>query len=65
MVKILKQVYSKLTFWDMGLLKIYGALFGVLVGWYFYEQISSLIPFVLGSFIILMVRFLYVIFIKQ
>lgn len=65
MIKILERVYSKLTIWDMGLLKLYGALFGLLVGWYFHEQLTAWVPFIVGAFLILMLRFLYVLFVKK
>jgi len=65
MIDFLKRVYSKLSIWDMGFLKIYGALFGILVGWYFHEQITSWVPLIVGAFIALMLRFLYVLFVKK
>ena len=55
---------SKFGFWDIGFLKLYGAIFGAIVGAYFPEVIkAALIPLVIIS-AILAVRYLYLLFLK-
>ena len=64
MIAYMKKRLSKFGFWDIGFLKLYGAIFGAIVGAYFPEVIkAALIPLAV-IFILLAIRYLYLLFIK-
>lgn len=60
LLKILEQkVKSNYTFWDIGLLKTYGAIPGLILGAYFPEFVIKYFWVFAGFFLVLMFRYLY------
>ena len=55
---------ANFTTWDIGLLKTYGAIFGLIVGAYFPAFVLKYLWLFVGIFLILMFRYLYLLFIK-
>ncbi len=62
---ILKRMKDNFTDWDYGFLKLYGALFGMIVGAYFPEFVKSNLIIVIIVFTILLVRYMYLLFFKK
>lgn len=59
-----QKVRKNYSIWDLGLLKTYGAIPGLLIGAYFPDFIIEYTWLLIGIFIILMTRFIYLIFLK-
>ncbi|MEL6558734.1 MAG: hypothetical protein AAFQ94_11155 [Bacteroidota bacterium] len=66
MKNFLKNMTNKLranfTILDFGFLKLYGALFGAVLGAMFHEFILTNIRWFVGAFVFLLLRFLYLMF---
>lgn len=66
---LIDRIYDKMsqnfTKWDYGLLKTYGAIFGLLVGAYFPEIIKQGQFVLLSIFLIILFRYIYLLFIKK
>ncbi len=56
---------ANFSFLDYGFLKIYGAIFGLLVGAYYPEVVKTYTWFLVTLFLLLMGRFLYLLFVKK
>ncbi|NNE25765.1 MAG: hypothetical protein HKN09_02880 [Saprospiraceae bacterium] len=61
----MKKRMDKFGFWDIGFLKLYGAIFGAIVGAYFPEIIKAAVVPLAIIFVLLASRYLYLLFIKQ
>ena len=59
------KVRNDFTTVDLGLLKLYGALFGLVMGAYFPDFARRYLPVLVGLFLLLLVRFLYLLFRKH
>ena len=64
MINYLKKRINKFGFWDIGFLKMYGAIFGAIIGAYFPEVIKAILIPLVVIFILLAVRYFYLLFIK-
>ena len=60
-----QNMIKNFTFLDYGFLKLYGAIFGLLIGAYFADIVKSYVLFFLLIFLCLMIRFLWLIFVKK
>ena len=69
MVKFLyrldRKTRANFTFWDLSLLKAYGAIPGLILGAYFPAFILENMWWLLLIFFILFVRYMYLLFIKK
>lgn len=54
-----RKVRANYTFWDIGLLKTYGAIPGLILGAYFPEFVFKYMPLFITLFLILLMRYLY------
>ena len=59
-----EKVDKNYGFWDIGLLKTYGAIPGLIIGAYFPKQVISILPILIVIFIVLLLRYSYLLFIK-
>lgn len=59
-----KKLDQNFTFWDISFLKLYGLLFGLILGANFPAIIFKSMYGLITIFLILMVRYLYLLFIK-
>jgi len=62
---IVDKVRNDFTFWDIGLLKTYGAIPGLIIGAFFPEFVKQYIGFFILVFAILFLRYVYVLFLKN
>jgi hypothetical protein len=60
-----KKTNENFTFWDIGLLKTYGAIPGLILGAFFPEFIKQYLWLFIAVFVVLMFRYLYLLFIKK
>jgi hypothetical protein len=60
-----KKLRNNFSFWDLGLLKTYGMIPGLILGALFPEFIMKYLWIFLGVFGFLMVRYVYLLFIKK
>ena len=56
---------TNFTDWDYGFLKLYGGLFGLMMGAFFPEFVKGNLVIFITVFLILMFRYLYLLFIKD
>ncbi len=61
---LFQRMKDNFTDFDYSFLKLYGALFGAIVGAYFPEFIKSNLILFAGVFLLLLSRYIYVLFIK-
>ena len=54
-----QKIRSNFTTVDLGLLKLYGALFGIVLGAFFPEFVLRNLTVFISAFILLLIRFLY------
>lgn len=68
MKKLLKflddKIRTRYTLWDIGLLKTYGAIPGLVIGAYFPQFIKDYLWLFVGIFIVLFIRYMYLFFVK-
>ena len=60
--RIHNRVQSNFTIWDLGLLKTYGAIPGLLIGAYFPEFVITYLWVWVSFFIVLLLRYIYLLF---
>ncbi len=60
-----RKVRNNFTFWDLGLLKTYGAIPGLILGACFPEFVFRYLWVFIVAFILLMIRYLYLLLIKK
>jgi len=69
MIQFLKSMDRKVrkdfTFWDLGLLKTYGAIPALILGAYFPAFVKRYLWIFVAIFIVLLVRYCYLLFIKK
>lgn len=62
--QMMDKVRTDFTLLDLGLLKVYGALFGLVVGAFFPDFVLRYLPVLIGVFTVLLIRFLYLLWRK-
>ncbi len=65
LVHINNKMQANFTFWDYGFLKVYGAIFGLILGANFPGFVYKFQWYFIGVFLIIMFRFLYLLFLKR
>jgi len=60
-----KKVRNNFTDWDVGFLKIYGAIPGLILGAYFPDVIKQNLWVFVPIFLMLLVRYTYLLFVKK
>lgn len=60
-----KKVRKNFTFWDIGLLKTYGAIPALILGAYFPAFVKRYLWIFVAIFVVLLVRYCYLLFIKK
>ncbi len=61
---LMRKMKENFTDFDYGLLKLYGALFGLVVGAFFPEIIKDNLFLIVGVFLLLLSRYIFLLFIK-
>lgn len=64
LIKWSNEVIKKLNFWDIAALKLYCAIFGIIIGAYISSLVKQRILFFISLFVILGVRLTYKVFEK-
>ncbi|MFK7810529.1 MAG: hypothetical protein AB8F74_22170 [Saprospiraceae bacterium] len=59
-----EKMKANFTTWDFAFLKVYGALFGLVLGAFFPEFVKAYLFIFVGLFVVLLVRYLYLLFAK-
>jgi hypothetical protein len=69
MIPFLKNIDDKVrkefTFWDLGFLKTYGAIPGMLIGAYFTDFVISIQWILIALFTLLLIRYIYLLWIRK
>ena len=63
--KLTARMKANFTWLDYGLLKLYGGIFGLIIGSYFPKFVQNNLLMFLGIFSILLVRYCYLLFFKK
>ena len=68
MIKVISYFEKKLndnfSIWDLGSLKLYGGIFGLIIGAYYPEIVFKYLWIFLLIFLILIIRYMYLLFVK-
>lgn len=63
--KLYDRMFENFTRWDFGFLKLYGWTFGIILGAYFPEFVKTYLVVFATIFLILLVRYVYLLFLKK
>ena len=69
MSNLIEKLYSKMeanfTRWDYGFLKLYGGIFGLMVGAYYPTFVKTYLWIFVTAFVVLLLRYCYILFFKK
>ena len=63
--KLMARMRTNFTWLDYSFLKLYGGLFGLIIGSFFPEFVQNNLWFFVGIFTILLIRYCYLLFFKK